>query len=55
VKYLLPATVLKLKSVHPQEWTTVVHEKLYSSVETMTTIEAKIQFLGNNKKTLHAI
>jgi hypothetical protein len=46
VKHLLPATVLKLKSVRPQVWTTTVHEKLYSSVEKMTTIEAKIKFLS---------
>ncbi|CAF1426007.1 unnamed protein product [Adineta ricciae] len=45
VKHLLPATVLKLKSVRPQVWTTTVHEKLYSSVETMTINEAKMKFL----------
>lgn len=48
VKHLLPATVLKLKSVRPQVWTTTVHEKLYSSVETLTTMEAKIKFLGKH-------
>jgi hypothetical protein len=46
VKHLLPATVLKLKSVRPQIWTTTVHEKLYSSVEAMTAVEAKIKFLS---------
>ena len=46
VKHLLPATVLKLKSVRPQVWTTTVHEKLYSSVETMTINEAKTKLLG---------
>ncbi|CAF1240131.1 unnamed protein product [Adineta ricciae] len=45
VKHLLPATVLKLKSVRPQVWTTTVHEKLYSSVETMTINEAKMKLL----------
>jgi len=46
VKHLLPTTVLKLKNVRPQIWTTTVHEKLYSSVETMTVVEAKIKFLS---------
>lgn len=46
VKHLLPATVLKLKSVRPQIWTTTVHEKLYSSVEAMTATEAKAIFLS---------
>ncbi len=49
VKHLLPATVLKLKTVRPQIWTTTVHEKLYSSVEKMTTIEAKIKFLSKDQ------
>jgi hypothetical protein len=47
VKHLLPSTVLKLKSVRPQVWTTTVHEKLDGSVEAMTHIEAKIQFLSS--------
>ncbi len=55
MKYLLPATVLKLKSVHPQEWTAAVHEKLYSSVESISIMEAKIKFLSNNKKNLFII
>jgi hypothetical protein len=38
--------VLQLKSVRPQVWTTTVHEKLYSSVESMTTMEAKITFIS---------
>lgn len=46
MKHLLPTTVLKLKSVRPQIWTTTVHEKLYSSVENMTIMEAKIKFLS---------
>jgi hypothetical protein len=46
VKHLLPTTVLKLKTVRPQVWTTTVHEKIYSFVETMTAIEAKIKFLS---------
>ncbi|CAF0846167.1 unnamed protein product [Adineta ricciae] len=46
VKYLLPTTVLKLKTIHPQQWTTAVHEKLYSSVESMSLIEAKMAFLN---------
>ncbi len=46
VKHLLPVSVLKLKSVRPQIWTTTVHEKLYSSVENMTILEAKIKFLS---------
>jgi hypothetical protein len=46
VKHLLPATVLKLKNVRPQVWTTTVHEKLYASVEVMTAIEAKMKFLS---------
>ena len=46
MKHLLPATVLKLKSVRPQVWTTTVHEKLYSSVESMTAREAKLKFLS---------
>ncbi|CAF3639551.1 unnamed protein product [Adineta steineri] len=46
VKHLLPTSVLKLKSVRPQIWTTTVHEKLYSSVESLTAIEAKIKFLN---------
>lgn len=46
IKYLLPATVVKLKNVHPQEWTKAVHDKLYSSVESMSIIEAKIKFLS---------
>ncbi|CAM4880089.1 unnamed protein product [Rotaria socialis] len=45
VKHLLPATVLKLKNIRPQVWTTTVHEELYSSVEAMTTMEAKLKFL----------
>jgi hypothetical protein len=47
VKHLLPTTVLKLKNVRPQIWTTTVHEKLYASVEAMTAVEAKIKFLSN--------
>ncbi|UJR10303.1 hypothetical protein I4U23_014509 [Adineta vaga] len=46
IKYLLPTTVLKWKSIHPQQWTTTVHDKLYSSVESMSPIEAKIAFLN---------
>jgi hypothetical protein len=49
VKHLLPATVLKLKTVRPQIWTTTVHEKLYSSVEKLTIIEAKIKFLSKDQ------
>jgi hypothetical protein len=39
-----------LKSVHPQQWTEAVREKLYSSVESMSTIEAKIKFLSKNNR-----
>ncbi|CAF3546374.1 unnamed protein product [Rotaria sordida] len=46
VKHLLPATVLKLKSVCPQEWTTSIHDKLCTFVESMSIIEAKIKFLN---------
>ena len=48
VKYLLPASVLKLKNIHPQEWTATVNDKLHSSVESLSTIEAKIKFLSNS-------
>ncbi|CAF1023237.1 unnamed protein product [Rotaria sordida] len=46
VKHLLPSTVLKVKNIRPQVWTTTVHEKLDSSVESMTAIEAKLNFLN---------
>ncbi|CAF4602738.1 unnamed protein product [Rotaria sp. Silwood1] len=46
VKHLLPSTVLKVKNVRPQVWTTTVHEKLDSSIESMTPIEAKLNFLN---------
>ncbi|CAF3339033.1 unnamed protein product [Rotaria socialis] len=46
IKSLLPATILKLKSVAPQEWTTAIHDKLSSFVESMPIIEAKVQFLN---------
>ncbi len=49
IKCLLPGTVLKLKHVSPQQWTTAVHEQLLSSVQSMSIIEAKIKFLSNNK------
>ncbi|CAF2388479.1 unnamed protein product [Rotaria sp. Silwood2] len=46
VKHLLPATVLKLKSVRPQEWTAAIHDKLCGLVESMSIIEAKIKFIN---------
>ncbi|CAF4054726.1 unnamed protein product, partial [Rotaria magnacalcarata] len=46
IKSLLPATILKLKSVVPREWTIAIHDKLRSFVESMPIIEAKIQFLN---------
>lgn len=46
VKHLLPATVLKLRSVRPQEWTAMIQEELRSSIHSMTVKEAKIKFLG---------
>jgi hypothetical protein len=52
VKYLLPVIVIKLKNVRPQEWTAAVHDKLYSSVESMSIIEAKIKFLSNDNHNL---
>jgi len=48
VKHLLPITVLKLKSVRPQIWTTTVHEQIESSVEKLTPIEAKFKFISLN-------
>ncbi|CAF4454422.1 unnamed protein product, partial [Adineta steineri] len=45
IKYLLPANVLKLKDIHPQQWTTAIHDKFNSSVAMMSTIEAKMKFL----------
>lgn len=45
MKHLLPTTILKLKSVRPQVWTTTVHDKLYGPIEAMSTLEAKIKFL----------
>ena len=46
VKHLLPATVLKLRSIRPQQWTAMIQEELRSSVHSMTVKEAKIKFLG---------
>ena len=48
VKHLLPGTVLKLKSIHPQQWTAAIHEHFLSSVQSMSIIEAKKKFLGND-------
>ncbi|CAF0977130.1 unnamed protein product [Adineta steineri] len=45
IKYLLPANVLKLKDIHPQQWTIAIHDKFNSSVAMMSTTEAKMKFL----------
>ena len=47
VKHLLPATILKLKSIRPHEWTAAIHDKLCSFVQSMSTIQAKISFLSD--------
>jgi hypothetical protein len=46
VKHLLPATVLKLRSIRPQEWTATIHEHLINAVQSMTSNEAKVKFLS---------